>query len=792
MAVLPEPPNQDVHASQSQRDDSWRLIGYACTHPDPPLRRAFLPLERLTVLLGPNDSGKSSLLRAIERDLSGGHFDEVDRGVARQIGGVFYAMVTDHELMYVTHESAKGRADARGPQAHQYRGRRLPWDAGLWSSRDVEPGDPNSPAAWLAYLGGENHLRTSILDALRDSRVIGLECAGLDQFGDRVWNAYWCLPALDELTVELRIALETSDLPSMRPLDHIRAGRREVHSSIHGDPRHLQIEGAPVPIISLGPCRQVPMPRGLRVPAEFNAIHDAVEVSVTRLLDLVRNGSEDLLPTPKPLPVANRRMRGFPRAMVEADGDALKVSKYAVSVCGFLTWAANDLLPKFISETYRLVVELRPLEEWFDRRPIDIRLHPLQGRLSSPDFSIEHSADGYRLWMQLALLDALKRLNQVEGLISFATDTYESERHFHIAEAGDTVEPMLFETVLDDLLRLATGTPPFDGPLAEVVARPDYASSANGPPEPRLVLLDEPERHLHPRLQRHAASWLGDAAAGLAPQSLVATHSPPFLGLTGTSTLYVQVSRREERTVLQPFQPDDISQLDRIAAAMGFDRGELVTLINVWLVVEGPTDKIVFDTLFPEELYRAGVVVLPLHGTARWQGLLHADALWRLTTAAVAVMFDKITTQRANEMRRMSNEELVSLSRSATASNEVKDLARLLRAAREHCKTVHSIPNPLPDIIFHLDDAILKRHFPRYPGRANALAAWSKDGEKQLDRFLERRYEIKKTPKVLQEVAHAMFDEDIKPKALGEIVDACTQLAPLAATDQPVTSSFSA
>ncbi len=475
--------------------------------------------------------------------------------------------------------------------------------------------------------------------------------------------------------------------------------------------------------------------------------------------------------------MANRRMRGFPRAMVETGGDALKVSKYAVSVCGFLTWAANDLLPKFVSEAYRLLVELRPLEEWFDQRPIDIRLHPLQGRLSSPDFSIEHSADGYRLWIQLALLDALKRLDQVGELISIAIDTYESERHLHIAEAGDAVELMLLETVLDDLLRLATGTPPFDGPLAEVIARPDHASSASGPPEPRLVLLDEPERHLHPRLQRHAASWLGDAAASLASQSLVATHSPPFLGLAGTSTLYVQVSRHEEQTVLRPFQPDDISQLDRIAAAMGFDRGELVTLINVWLVVEGPTDKIVFDTLFSEELYRAGVVVLPLHGTARWQGLLYADALWRLTTASVAVMFDKITTQRANDMQRMPNEELVSLSRSATASNEVKDLARLLRAAREHHKAVHSIPNPLPDIIFHLDDTILKQHFPRYPGRADALAAWGKDGEKQLDRFIERRYEIKKTPKVLQEVADAMFDGDIKPEALGEIVDACAKLA---------------
>jgi ABC-type Mn2+/Zn2+ transport system ATPase subunit len=44
------------------------LIGYACRHPNPPLREAFLALSELTVLLGPNDAGKSSLLRAVNRD----------------------------------------------------------------------------------------------------------------------------------------------------------------------------------------------------------------------------------------------------------------------------------------------------------------------------------------------------------------------------------------------------------------------------------------------------------------------------------------------------------------------------------------------------------------------------------------------------------------------------------------------------------------------------------------------------------------------------------------------------
>ena len=86
-----------------------KLVGYACRHPDPPLRTAFLPLSELTILLGPNDSGKSSLLRAVERDLSGGHFDEVDEERAKLIGGVFYVEVSDNEL-------ARSPSPQQGPE----------------------------------------------------------------------------------------------------------------------------------------------------------------------------------------------------------------------------------------------------------------------------------------------------------------------------------------------------------------------------------------------------------------------------------------------------------------------------------------------------------------------------------------------------------------------------------------------------------------------------------------------------------------------------------------------------
>ncbi len=40
-----------------------RLIGFAFTHPDGPAQWGYLPLDDLSVVLGPNDSGKSRVLK---------------------------------------------------------------------------------------------------------------------------------------------------------------------------------------------------------------------------------------------------------------------------------------------------------------------------------------------------------------------------------------------------------------------------------------------------------------------------------------------------------------------------------------------------------------------------------------------------------------------------------------------------------------------------------------------------------------------------------------------------------
>jgi len=223
--------------------------------------------------------------------------------------------------------------------------------------------------------------------------------------------------------------------------------------------------------------------------------------------------------------------------------------------------------------------------------------------------------------------------------------------------------------------------------------------------------------------------------------------------------------------------PADLQQLDELALEMGFDRGELLTLVNLWLVVEGLTDKETLDILFTAELRGAGIEIVPLHGTAKWQAVLESDALWRFTTAKVAVMFDNVSAEKVSEIQAMSTSDLDALRRSSHEANEIKDLASLSGAVRRQDKTIVPIANPLPDLLNHLDETAIRLAFPDYPGHAAAERAWLKYNKGRRGDFLRQRYGVEKTPAAFGQIATDMVARDIKPSGLVDILTRCTDIA---------------
>jgi hypothetical protein len=768
-----------------------KLIGYACRHPDPPLRKAFLPLSDLTVLLGPNDSGKSSLLRAVERDLSGGHFDQVNAEMTTLIGGVFYVEASKDELWAIAGTAARTRDELRSEYGPSRQGRRPPWDDGLWKPprEGLHPGDAD---ALIEHLQSETPSRKPVLDALKDSPIVGVECAGRNDMGQRVWNVYWCLPALATLDEGLREAVEASDLPFIaRRRTGPHAYRVGMYAALHGNAEHLCVKAAPVPVIALGPFVDLPMPTGLAVPTDFDAIHEAVDRGITRLVDIVRHCRRDVTLDGDQLPLEEKRAREAPRGWVETDGEDVYISRAAYAAAEFLSATATRLIPDFVSDTYEVEIHLRKLDTWLQEAPFEIMLRRRREGMAAPDFPIERAADGHRLWLQLALLDALEHVGTIQTLIrDRVTEAYEAERELSNTARDDAdalqaqcAERDALDRRLQDVLDAFCGTEfsesDLGGELGAALARaPSDKWFRGGTRERRFFLVDEPERHLHPRLQRAAAAWLARTAAERQAPCLMASHSAPFLGLSGESARYVYVARDGEQIDPRPVDPSDLEQLDQLSTALGFDRGELLTLVNLWLLVEGVTDKSVLDTLFAKELHSAGIEVVPIHGIAKWQTVLDSEALWRFTTAPVAVMFDRVPAERINEMNMMTPDELNTIAKSGEAE-EVKILALLLSRIVRQGKVVTPLPNAQPDILNFLDEQAVKTVFPKYPGHSDAENAWQRHHKGKRTDFLLKKYDVKKDATLFRAIAENMVSRGVESVELTGIINRCTELAQL-------------
>lgn len=773
-----------------------RLTGYACRHPEPPLRKAYLPLGELTVLIGPNDSGKSSLLRAAVRDLQGGHFGQ-GKETDKLIGGVFYAEVSSAELAALIRTSEGGRR--RSGFSQGYKGARPPFDEGLWSP-SLEMDDLKDEAiatVWSALSQRQTdtgEARDVILAALRESTTVAIECAGRAAVGERlVWNIYWCLPPADQLGQEVLAALTASDLQPFKRQRERAEGQsgitRGMYEVFHGRPTHLWVGGAPICIVSFGMTTQIPMPTGLAVPADFTALHAAVRESATALInravyaisDATLDGEEDLTSE-------DRARRYPPRAWLAENDGWVGLSEDAIATFHFVSAATNRRLPDFLRDRYELDVFVADVDKWFSSEPIRLIARPRNGGSLFEEFPVEEVAEGFRLWFQLALLNALEDAGRVESLLGLrASDWYD---HALAGTAGPDGEPdpdeleaadeaeRRFQDVRAALRDLEAGNGEWvSGELeATLAAVPGDDWTRGGTRERRVFVVDEPERHLHPRLQRQAAAWLARTATASRAPLLVATHSPAFLSLPAEAATYISVHRTAEELRLESFDAADLDALSGFSTEMGYDRGELISAVSVWLVVEGATDKAVLETLYDNELRQAGIEVVPLHGTAKWQALLDADALWRFTNAPIAVRFDRISEETVDALASKSDDELQALSRSGSEPNEVKDMAKLIRSIQGLGRRVYPVPSEGADILVDLDEESIRTVFPDYPSHEEAQAAWERHDKGTIDAFLKRKFGVEKSPDAFAAIAHDMATKGKLAPALEAAIDCCRKL----------------
>jgi len=233
---------------------------------------------------------------------------------------------------------------------------------------------------------------------------------------------------------------------------------------------------------------------------------------------------------------------------------------------------------------------------------------------------------------------------------------------------------------------------------------------------PRILLIDEPEQHLHISAQHQAALWcMSQARSNHAV--LVASHSPAFAALPPERATTCVVRRINRQTTVQPLEPihgpDAVARAQELGFELGMGRTALAQFTRAVLVVEGEWDRRLLYHFFGRDLASQRVLVVPLQGSDELLALADAAVIPALGVPVVALL---------DEVRAVSVADIATLKPPLSkAERGLRDLSAALGA------DLSLVRYEDPDIICALPEAAVHRAFPsaKFPGWDELLGSWS-------------------------------------------------------------------
>jgi energy-coupling factor transporter ATP-binding protein EcfA2 len=212
-------------------------------------------------------------------------------------------------------------------------------------------------------------------------------------------------------------------------------------------------------------------------------------------------------------------------------------------------------------------------------------------------------------------------------------------------------------------------------------------------PIPGVLLIDEPEAHLHPGAVKSVARWLVDRNREDGIGVVVATHEVEFLDLPADSAQLVYVSRKPgQYTRADAVGADLLGALESHADEIGLSRGQILLRSKAVLIVEGVQDVAVVRRYYDRRLRERRMLVLPLHGLNEALSLLELEFLARLDIPLVLLCDN-------------TREELLRKGRlPGTPTAEEQKVFLLLLSLRGAAR-LHVVSHGLPDIVAALPEA---------------------------------------------------------------------------------------
>lgn len=479
---------------------------------------------------------------------------------------------------------------------------------------------------------------------------------------------------------------------------------------------------------------------------------------------------------------------------------ATAVHPAALEACAAVERIVAGLLPSFISDGYSLRIELLQPTDIAVGRIVTLQLDPdddywLEDLDSWLDpFGLDAAPGGFQVWLQLALLEAVGRVNavcylieeairEIGALIGEADDEREmgwddldlepnTERPTILSLGPqptlrpEDVEP--HKVVLEEALAYLR-EPTLMAPAIAFKHRSrervlafddDQPGGLFEPPRERVYLLDEPEQRLHPALARRAAEWLGALPGQWGTQCVIATHSLAFIDIPADSSVYELYRSADQpfQALIQPLDPASLSPYTELAKAIGFDRGELLARWRAFLLAP-PRVTVVLEELCGELLDRSWIRLIPVNNTTRPLALKEIELLAQITSAPIAIVVASVPEGDIDRLRAANASDRA---KAAADPGELGVIAAALRFAAEQEHVLELLTLDVPDVIDLLEPEVIRANLQEpgadpFPGPNDAedqyRAARQHEPHLSYLTFLQTRYGISPDLETLRQAA---------------------------------------
>ena len=227
-----------------------------------------------------------------------------------------------------------------------------------------------------------------------------------------------------------------------------------------------------------------------------------------------------------------------------------------------------------------------------------------------------------------------------------------------------------------------------------------------------VLLIDEPEAHLHPRAVASVGQWLLDIAPRVA-SVVVATHHPSLFNLRDRNIQKIQkhvVFKKGKASSSVPWDPESEDLVAQLARDIGLTPGDRFLMSRYVLFVEGPHDLVIREELFGEVLKGCLIRLLPLHGAHNISLIATSEIVWQMGIP-IGVLTDDTNIERVKRGERSNHME--------------KLVDRMLREAKAEGRMVDAFGLALDDVLFYLDDEVTATFAKEgFPGWRAARTIW--------------------------------------------------------------------